>query len=701
MPTRAMFLIPALNAAPTLGRVLQELGELLWNLFGASEERPLIVVVDDGSTDETASIAEETGALVLRHSENLGKGAALRHGFEFAKQRGIQVVISLDADGQHPPTEAVRLLKNDSPVDTLVLGVRDLRKAGAPTPNQLSNLFSNAVLSLFGGRRLLDTQCGLRRYPVAKTLALGGKANGFAYESDLVLRAARKGLSIVFEPIDVVYPRGAARVTHFDSLRDPIKIVATVVGTTWRVPHHRRVRRIVRHTFLTLAMLAMTTLLAHTLVRATCTISAPEIELPAFRLEQRKDGTRVAGTSHAQRTKDLWRVRLHGTPEEIGAAHSLLLRDEMLRNEQAMLDNFSRYVPSGALRALLLDLAAFRYRSVSDTFSPRIRRELAAQAHFFTPDPFARLFPTFQRMIYLASLYDIALSYEGSPLIGCTTLIAGSDETSKGGPLLARAFDFGVDDILDERKAVFFVEEDGKIPYASVAWPGLVGVVSGMNLEGLALVVHGARAGDVRSQGEPVVLALRRVLTEARTTDEAITAFGREEPMVSHIVIALDSLGDARVIERVPGHPPLARPLRQRAAVTNHLEGPLANDPKNLRVRAGTTTLDRRQRADELLANASAPLSPETLVAMLRDRSAPGGAPLELGDPRALDANIATHAVVFDTAHRLLWVSRGPHLDGEFLAFDLSKLDTHDDLEDETLTLPARPFVSSKSSDLH
>ena len=86
-----------------------------------------------------------------------------------------------------------------------------------------------------------------------------------------------------------------------------------------------------------------------------------------------------------------------------------------------------------------------------------------------------------------------------------------------------------------------------------MAWPGLVGVVSGMNESGVAVVVHGARGGSPAAEGEPVVHALRRVLSTARDTEEALRALAERPAMVSHIVIVSDERGRAAVVERVPG----------------------------------------------------------------------------------------------------------------------------------------------------
>ena len=288
------------------------------------------------------------------------------------------------------------------------------------------------------------------------------------------------------------------------------------------------------------------------------------------------------------------------------------------------------------------------------------------------------MFPTYQRFVYLNALYDMALSFEHSPLIGCTTFTFGGDALEGGGGILARAFDFEVDEVFDRHKAVFLVREDGQIPFASVAWPGLVGVVSGMNQEGVAVVVHGARGGQPQAEGEPVVHALRRVLSTAHDTSEAIRALAEQPAMVSHIVIVNDAAGRAAVVERVPNQPNFVRFLPAKATSTNHFEGPGAQDPKNLTVRRNTSTLARRSRGDELMSRLPEHLSSADAVAdsvaLLRDRKGLGDTVLALGDRSAINALIATHGVVMDTKRRVLWVGESPHLLGRFVAFDLKVL---------------------------
>lgn len=412
-------------------------------------------------------------------------------------------------------------------------------------------------------------------------------------------------------------------------------------------------------------------LFAHLVVRQMARMVPPVVAVPQIHVTE-SGNVRRAGRSSVRLTGKVLEVRLAGSPEAIGGAHAELLSREMRETEGVVWTLLEQKVPNGLARAFLLDIAGLTYRNVATGFSPERTREIAASAERFAPDPFADRFATFQRFVYLAALYDISLGYEHSPLLGCTTIVFGGAHAD-GSPILARAFDFDVHDVFDEKKVVFLVNEDGKIPFASVAWAGFVGVVSGMNREGLAAVVHGARAGPVHVEGEPVAHELRRLLSDARTTEEAVLALGKTDPLVSHIVVLSDSAGHAVKVERVPGAPPFAVPLGERDSVTNHLEGPHRDDPKNLRVERTSSTLPRKERADELVREIDRATASDA-ARILRDRKGAKGAEYPLGDRRAIDALIATHAVILETATRRLWVSEAPHVLGRFIAFDLPAL---------------------------
>jgi isopenicillin-N N-acyltransferase like protein len=424
-----------------------------------------------------------------------------------------------------------------------------------------------------------------------------------------------------------------------------------------------------------LGVIVLAPVVAHFVVDRMTQLDPPDVPRVDLTLQE-IDGVRRAGRGWSA-VRGVRLAHLAGVPEEIGAQHTTLLRDRMLLNEEIVWSGFREVVPFMPARVLLFDAGRFRYRHVESGFPEARRREVAAEARAFTPDPYASHMPTYPRMVFLHALYDIALSFEHSPLLGCTAFGLGPLATADGHALFARAFDFEAADVFDRDKAVFIVREDGKIPFASVAWPGLVGVVTGMNAEGVAVAVNGGRAREPSTTGMPVAFSLRETLENAHDTAEAIAILSKQSVMVSHLVFVGDAKGRFVVVERAPGMTPHVRESTDpsRIAVTNHFEGPLGGDPRDMRVRETTTTLPRRARVEELVANV-APRSASVArsVAMLRDHTCAGGEACPLGDRRSLDAFIATHGVVFDLTAKEAWVSEGPHLSGRFVKIDLGTI---------------------------
>jgi hypothetical protein len=226
---RVCILVPAFDAALSLEAVLADLRRALPEVC-QTDPRALLVI-DDGSSDATGAVAARAGAYLVAHGRNRGKGAALATGLATARAHGFDVALTVDADGQHPGASARTVLHASSDPRALVLGVRDLVRDGAPRANQFSNGLSNFFLSYFTHVALADTQCGLRRYPVSDSLALGTRAEGYAYEAEIILRAVATGMPIVQVPVAVVYPPEELRVSHFDRVRDPARIVAVVART--------------------------------------------------------------------------------------------------------------------------------------------------------------------------------------------------------------------------------------------------------------------------------------------------------------------------------------------------------------------------------------------------------------------------------------------------------------------------------------
>ena len=181
-----------------------------------------VITVDDGSTDDTPNaLDQEPGVTVVRLPTNLGKGAALRAGFAKAEELGFTHAITMDADGQHSidALEAFATLCQQHP-NALIIGVRDLKQAGAPRLRRASNDLSTFWFRFETGVRLPDTQCGYRCYPLAAIRPLRVCSGRYAFELEIMVKAAWAGLPLVPCPVVADYAAPTSRLSHFHPWRD-------------------------------------------------------------------------------------------------------------------------------------------------------------------------------------------------------------------------------------------------------------------------------------------------------------------------------------------------------------------------------------------------------------------------------------------------------------------------------------------------
>lgn len=427
-----------------------------------------------------------------------------------------------------------------------------------------------------------------------------------------------------------------------------------------------------------LVAVALVAWLAVAVFDAMTEIAPPPVPAPTPRAVTYEGETARVGDAYLARRGKLWVMQLAGDPVDLGYQHARLASPLMADGDARMLDLFATIVPSRALRAVVSAIVRARYRNLDRGFPADRRAEIFGQSAGYA-DPYTFVFPTYQRLVYLHSLYDIALAFEHSPLLACTAFVAAGNGGAEGTPtsdrhtIVGRNFDFDVDRWFDHDKIVAIVSPAGKIPYASVGWPGMTGVVTGMNAEGIWINVNGGRAGELDSAGIPVVFTTREVLEGAHSLDEAIAIIARDAPMASHILLVADGdTGESAVIERAPGRAlGIVRDPSTMVLANHYRTSPLRDDPKDARIRDLTTTLARDARMRELVERTRGRVDPPTAVAMLRDRAGVGDRAVPLGNRNALDAIVTTHSVVADLTERVLWVSEGPHTLGRYARIDL------------------------------
>lgn len=225
---RVAGVIPAFNAARTLEPVVR----------GALEHLDLVVVVDDGSRDGTAEVAAGAGAKVLKHEVNRGKGAALKTAFKWACGEQLDGIITLDADGQHLPREIPKFLgcAEETKGDLIIGGRAHLFGQMLPR-RRMANRFSAWTIAIASGTNVSDSQSGYRFYSTRLLRAVTLHSDGFAMESEVIVRAGRGGFKILTTPIDLGFVDGLS-TSHYKPFKDTLTIAIVVfktfLQTVWR-----------------------------------------------------------------------------------------------------------------------------------------------------------------------------------------------------------------------------------------------------------------------------------------------------------------------------------------------------------------------------------------------------------------------------------------------------------------------------------
>lgn len=214
---KLLAVIPALNAEGTIGDVVRK----------AREQIQDVIVVDDGCSDRTADVARAEGATVLRHDVNRGKGASLKSGFAYAREHGYDAVITLDADGQHLPSEIPKILEawQESGADLVIGGRAHLFDHMLPR-RRMANRFSAWAIAKASGTRVSDSQSGFRLYTARLIREITLRSDGFDMESEVIIRAGVRKMRIVVTPVDLGFIDGLS-TSHYRPLGDTLRIAWT------------------------------------------------------------------------------------------------------------------------------------------------------------------------------------------------------------------------------------------------------------------------------------------------------------------------------------------------------------------------------------------------------------------------------------------------------------------------------------------
>jgi hypothetical protein len=417
------------------------------------------------------------------------------------------------------------------------------------------------------------------------------------------------------------------------------------------------------------------------------------------RQPQQRDGKTWLGESWVTRREGLLVIHLKGSPFELGYANGALLQPQIHTLENEFLEMIHGYVPRDWALGLLKKYVIYRNRHLSDYVSQERRTEILG-ATLGCPDIHPELGPYYNRVLNYHAAHDISYMMIDNPLTtraGCTSFGAWGGRTAQGHLLTGRNFDWEAAEVFSRDRVLVMCEPDQGIPFISLSWAGMIGVVSGMNRAGISVTLNGAPSKLPDETATPSALVARDVLQQAHNLAEALEILRRAKVFVSTLWL-VGSRADGRfvVVEKTPHTIQVREPEGDSIVCANHFQTPaLREDPNNLAYRREATSTSREARMVELIQPARVDLDAPRAAAFLRDRKLPGGVFPGNGHRGALNALIATHATIMDLTDGIFWAATPPNQLGKFIAFDVA--DFSRELPERDV--PADPALASGEID--
>ncbi|PRB02834.1 acyl-CoA--6-aminopenicillanic acid acyl-transferase [Chryseobacterium sp. MYb7] len=373
--------------------------------------------------------------------------------------------------------------------------------------------------------------------------------------------------------------------------------------------------------------------------------------------------------------QQLWELYIKGNPLQLGYNNGALTQSLMQQQEGIFFSKVEGFVPSKFRQRLLRFFLKWYNRKMYLNVREDYQAELYGLAQY-SSDQYNFIAPKYLRNLYLHGAHDIGHAMQDLAMVGCTSLAVWNENTEDGDLLIGRNFDFYVGDDFAKNKLVEFVQPEEGIPYMSVSWPGMIGVVSGMNKEGITVTINAGKSKIPLTAKTPISLVTREILQYAKNIEEAIAIAKKRKVFVSEsILVGSAADKNAVIIEVSPKNFGVYRVQNtSRVLCTNHFQSDAYKDDKRNQKQIEESHSEYRYEKLQELLQQEKKLTPEKMASILRSRSGLEDKQIGYGNEKALNQLLAHHAVIFSPQKKLVWVSSNPYQLGEFVCYDLNEI---------------------------
>ncbi|QKJ63302.1 C45 family peptidase [Flavobacterium sp. M31R6] len=401
--------------------------------------------------------------------------------------------------------------------------------------------------------------------------------------------------------------------------------------------------------------------------------------------------------------QNFWELYVEGDPLERGLAIGSLTDSLLKKQEYVFFDRVDVLIPSNFKRNVMMRFLNWYNRKLYLNVDNEYQTEIYGLSQY-APKDLSYIAPSFLRDMYLHGAHDIGHAVQDLALVGCTSFAAWGNKTEDGNLILGRNFDFYAGDAFAKDKIIAFINPKEGYPFMMVTWPGMIGVCSGMNAEGLTLTINASKSKIPLIAKTPISILTREILQYARTIDEAIEIAKTKKVFVSEsIMVGSANDNKAVLIEIAPDNLGVFEVSNGNQLVSsNHFQSDaLKENDRNKEQIKNSHSQYRFDRMTQLL-DENPKITPQIAVDILRNKEGLNNLPLGYGNDKALNHLLAHHGIVFQPSKRLVWVSASPYQLGEFVCYDLNAIfknrkvnDSIVSLEDEKRNIAADPFLKT------
>lgn len=417
------------------------------------------------------------------------------------------------------------------------------------------------------------------------------------------------------------------------------------------------------------------------------------------------DSTFIAGNNFFLKNKQgQWELYIEGNPFQIGKITGSLTQDLMQKQEAIFFKKVEDLVPSKTQQFLLRKFLAWYNRKMYLHIPEEYKAEIYGLSQFSSSN-FSEIGEPYLRLLYLHGAHDIGHALQDLMLVGCSSFAVWDDKTVDGELLIGRNFDFYAGDEFAKEKIIAFVNPSEGHKFMSVTWGGMMGVVSGMNDQGLTVTINAGKSEIPLVAKTPISIVTREILQYASTIEEAVAIAKKREVFVSEAIF-VGSAKDkkAAIIEVAPDNFGVYEVENTDELIcSNHFQSEAyKNDERNLEWIAESHSMYRFKRMEELIQE-DEKIDVEGAVAILRNKKGLDNKEIGFGNEKALNQLLAHHGIVFKPKSKEVWISSNPYQLGEFVSYNLDDIFRNREgnpaktsLSNAKRNIPKDPFVNSK-----